>query len=703
MTLFLRIGSFDSFISVRYPLWFTILCLVAGIGYALLLYRKDKQTETLSPVLKKLLFILRAITVSIIAFLLLKPIVNTEGQYTEEATVLFLQDVSESVLSDTAKEKKFINELADLIAQLNNEFNLRTYSFGEYFRDSINFKFSDRQTNMSEPLKNVSSDWYNRNVGAIVLSGDGIFNAGSNPLYIAKQLNIPIYTLALGSPEAKRDLILKDAQYNKIVFLNDIYPLRVSVEAKKLKGQTTKLRIYDNGRLIHSEEVAISNNDFFSVRIAEAKAAEPGIHRIRFQLDALEGEYNVQNNRKDILFEVIDSKQKILILANSPHPDIAAIRRALKDNKNFEVDYAYISENTKPLSAYNLIVMHQLPSVQNSAMSELQRIRQNQIPVLWIIGKQSDISKLNTAINSMQITSKANSFDKVTGSLNTNFSLFELLPETQKITDNAPPLERPFADFSGIAKNEILFFAKIRDIETQSPLAGFFNVDGAVKNGLISGEGIWRWRIYDYKAHQNHLLFDEWIQKTCQYLSLKVDKQRFRVETKNIINDNSEVIFNAERYNKSYELINDEVVKLIVTDSTGAEYKYSFDKTDRAYRLNIGKPGPGDYKWKASTRIDNSPVTKTGEFSITELNTEARNTQANHQVLVNMAEQTGGKMLLFENRDELLPLLKGNNRIKPLIHTEKKTYNIIHAKWLFFLLLGLMTAEWLIRKYSGSY
>ncbi len=692
-----------AFISVKYSLWFGILCLLLGICYALLLYRKDRQTINLSKTIKSILFALRTTAVTIIAFLLLKPIINTKGQHLENPTIIYLQDVSESVIPDTNEINQFKTETKKLLDDLKSKFSVREYSFGEYLRDSVDYAFKDKQTNMSEALSKINADWYNRNVGAVVISGDGIFNTGSNPMYVAKQLNVPLYTIALGNTEAKKDLILKDVEYNKIVFLNDLYPLRISIEAKKLKGQSTKLKIFDNGTLIHSETVKITNDDFFKVVVPEAKAKKSGIHRLNLQLDILQGEFSVKNNKKSILFEVIDRKQNVLILANSPHPDIAAINRALKNNKNFEVDFAQIGRNKKPLSAYNLVIMHQLPSMQNSALPEIQSIRKNRIPVVWIIGKQSQISKFNTAVNGVKIKIQSNSFEGTQGVLNPDFALFELMPETNQIGTNAPPLERPFGKFEGLNTNETVFFGKIKDVETRSPLVAFHTDNTGVKNCIITGEGIWRWRIYDYKTHKNNILFDEWIQKSCRYLSLKADKERFRVKTENIITENNDVIFYAERYNKSYELVNDDEVKLEIKNSSDTKLEYTFDKNNRAYKINIGKLAADDYKWKATTHIDGKTASKSGEFSISEINSEAQNTQANHQVLLNMSEQTGGKMLLFKDKDKLTELLLQNKGIKPVAHTEKKSYNIIHNKLLFFLILLLLTAEWFMRKYTGSF
>jgi hypothetical protein len=692
-----------SLITTEYPLGFLVLCILLGIAYAYFLYRKDEKLKHAANYVKILLFSFRSLAVSIIAFLLLNPVIHSTGQYIEEPIVVIAQDASESMVYDTTKLASLKSNTDRILNSLSESYDTKSYSFGEYFRPGNGYEFSDKQTNISEALEKVQAQYFNRNIGALVLISDGIYNSGSNPAYTASQLGFPIYTLATGSPEPKKDLILKDVEYNKIVFLNDIYPLPVNIEAKKLAGETAKLSVYENGRLKERQNISISSDDFYTTLNLEAKAENTGIRRLRFVLEALEGEYSKQNNTKEIIFEVIDSKQKILLLSNSPHPDIGAIKSSLDKNKNFETEVSIIGQNKKPLSSYNLVIMHQLPSVSNSALKEIEHIRNNQIPTLWILGKQSAVDKFNTAQSSLNIQSQASSFDPATGIFNPNFSLFELLPEIDNLLQNAPPLETPFGKYSNYTSNNVLFFRKIQDVETETPLAVFNNNPSISKSAVITGEGLWRWKIYDYKLHQNHILFNEFIQKTCQYLSLKVDKDRFRVSVENIIAENQDVIFRAERYNKSYELINDDDIKLQLIDSLDDTYEFVFDKTGKSYEINLGKLAAGDYRWKAETVIDGKNMSKQGEISIHTLNTEARNTRANHQLLYNISEKTGGQMFDMQQSAELIKQLKQDVRMKPTAHPERKSFKIIHAKLLFFIIMFLLATEWFVRKYSGSY
>jgi hypothetical protein len=62
--------------------------------------------------------------------------------------------------------------------------------------------------------------------------------------------------------------------------------------------------------------------------------------------------------------------KKYLLLANSPHPDIAAIKTAVEANKNYSVDVQFIDDYTAKVAAYSLVILHQLPSNTNNANAQ---------------------------------------------------------------------------------------------------------------------------------------------------------------------------------------------------------------------------------------------------------------------------------------------------------------------------------------------
>ncbi|MCF6185463.1 MAG: hypothetical protein L3J56_12755 [Bacteroidales bacterium] len=686
-------------ISAQYSLWFLPICLIGGFLYAWFLYRKNEKLKEASRLIKNLMFILRFLSVSIIAFMLLSPIIKNIGRTIEKPIIIYAQDNSESVSNDKNTVQKISSELKKFF-QANSNYIFKTYAFGENVTKTDTFNFKDKETDIAQTISELKNKYYNRNIGTIILASDGIYNKGNNPEYEVQSLNLPVYTIALGDTTTKKDLILTDIKYNKTAFLNSKLPLRIKIKADKLEGGKTYLKIFDNNQLVHNQTVIISSKEYYKTFDIKIKTGKVGFHKFKITLSGLPEEINLQNNSKQIIIEVSDKKQKILILSDAPHPDIAAIRNALKLNQNLITDYYQINKFSKSVKSYNLIILNQLPSKYNSAVTVMKQILNSNIPVIYMLGSQSSLKKFDNLNTGLTTGAYSNSPDEVTGKLNKNFNLFEINPEIETVTQNSPPLLSAFGDYKLTGLNQILFYRQIKSINTKLPLIAFLS--GNKKTAFITGEGIWRWRIFDYKLNQNHYLFNELINSIVQYMISKENKNRFNIITEKIIPENQKILIKAETYDKNFELTEVKNIKFELTDSTKNKKQFNFKKTGKTYKLNLGKLPVGDYSWKAETVINGKKFKETGIFSVISVNTEAFQTKANHKILFAMSKNTGGKMFLPDDISDLIKTIKQNNNIKPVSYNEKKSKELINFKLIFFIILILLTTEWFMRKYFGA-
>ncbi|MGL5891688.1 MAG: hypothetical protein ACRC3B_17480, partial [Bacteroidia bacterium] len=115
------------------PLWYTFFCLLAGGVYAGMLYFRDKRLAEFSRRVIGLLAAFRFLAVSILAFLLLSPLLKTVSREVEKPVVVIAQDVSESTLltADSAWYKnEYRKKLQAVTDALSEKFEVKTYSFG---------------------------------------------------------------------------------------------------------------------------------------------------------------------------------------------------------------------------------------------------------------------------------------------------------------------------------------------------------------------------------------------------------------------------------------------------------------------------------------------------------------------------------------------------------------------------------------------
>jgi hypothetical protein len=213
--------------------------------------------------------------------------------------------------------------------------------------------------------------------------------------------------------------------------------------------------------------------------------------------------------------------------------------------------------------------------------------------------------------------------------LEENFPLFTISDELRRAVKDFPAVVCPFGSFQHDNNSNVLFYQRIGIVDTKNPMM-MFNTVGENKVALFMGEGIWKWRFQDFAANGNHNLFNEFVSKTVQYLSVKVDKSFFRITGKNNFFENEPVEMEAEVYNQSYELINEPEVNIVITNAENKKYPFVFSKTTNAYRLNAGMFAVGEYKYEAKVKVGEKLYTQNGEFSVSPLQVEFTNTTADH-------------------------------------------------------------------------
>ena len=126
--------------------------------------------------------------------------------------------------------------------------------------------------------------------------------------------------------------------------------------------------------------------------------------------------------------------------------------------------------------------------------------------------------------------------------------------EAQKVIDKFPPLSTYFAQYKTNDIVQVFINQKIGNINTNNPLVAY-NQSEMQNIGIILGEGIFKWKIHSYLQFQTHSVFNELISKMLSVVLQKSNKEQFRVFHKDIYFDNENVIFTAEAYNLSMEML----------------------------------------------------------------------------------------------------------------------------------------------------
>ncbi len=675
-------------------------CLALGAGYAFMLYGSSAH---LNKKIRNFLFVLRALAVTIISFLLFAPLVRNINRTIEKPLIIIAQDNSASILVSKTRdfnERSYVSELKKLEKALSDDYDVRSFSFGSGVKSGLDLAFNAPLTDIASVFRLIDDQFSNRNIGALIIGSDGIYNRGPNPEYEAKNLKSSIYTVALGDTIAKRDLVISNVNYNNITYLDNQFQVEVTVEAYQAQNSSSVLSVSDKSGVVFSQPISIKSNEYRQVVPITLLAKNKGIQQYTIRLSPVSNELSVKNNTQTIFVEVIDGRQKVLILANSPHPDLAALKQSIEINKNYSLKVSYADDVSKAdIEEAGLVILHQLPSVSNSAQEILKMLSAK--PLLYVLGAQSNVNSFSSSQSILGITSSGNTQEAI-ASFEPDFYSFTLSDANKQRIRNFAPLLSPFGNYGLKGLGNIMMTQQIGKLVTKMPLL-VFGEDTQRKIAVLAGEGIWRWRLEDFQENGNHEAIDELVGKTVQYLSTREDKRKFRVyPSKNAFDENEHIIINAELYNNAFELVNTPDVNISLSNKAGKSYSFVFSRTTNAYNLDAGVLPAGEYSYTARTELGKDKHIASGQFVITQQQAEFKQTRANHQLLYTLAQQSGGKMVFPTQMQELAGLIKTNEKVKTVSYEDRKYEEPINLKLVFFIILALLTVEWFSRKRNGE-
>jgi len=648
--------------------------------------------------------IFRFIIVSGITFLLLGPLIRYIQNTVIEPSYVIAIDNSRSipVTYTDATFNEIRNQLDDLVENLpDRQFDIKIKDLSGTDYDLINqIKYEAPFTDINNVLHNIENEYEGKNLAGVILVSDGIYNQGSSPIY--SNFGFPIYTIGIGDTTEKEDIIIKSINHNKIVYQGNKFLLQAEIYNKGFSGRTVTVSIRNKGKIIDRKTLRFESDNGLQILEFEIDSEDSGMQRFEVFINPLESEFSTENNLLNAYVEVVEGKEKILLLARAPHPDIKALKSIIEKNDNYEIEMVVPGIGTKKEQKYDLAILHQLPDNRNTYNTDIQSLIDDGTPVLYILGSRTSLSRFNALNHTINIRPRGNRRDNVFVSLNTDFNLFNTSEAFKSITSEMPPVTVPFGEYNVKGESETILYQRIGKISTQKPLL-ILNKNQTNKEAILVGEGLWKWRLNEYLVTSNFNGIDNLFNKIIQYLSAKEDRRRFKVYPIHAENWNNEpVIFENEIYNDIYEKIFDQKIDLTLTDEEDNIYEYSYVISNANSQFRISGLEPGVYHYSAKTNLNGEIKNNTGMFSIKKLLIEISNLKANFNMLRELSRRTSGRFYSISNIQELTNEIPSANN-PSLIYSSESYLAIINLKWIFFLILILISLEWGIRKYLGGY
>ncbi len=641
-----------------------------------------------------LLATLRFAGIFLIFLLVLNPLLRQLKNRTEEPIIAVVYDNSESIhmmMDSTALQELHLdlNDLSEFLQNQNVSVDLWNLNKQLAATSAINSDTST-STNLSRALNDVTETYQGINLASILLVSDGIYNQGVSPTYY--EFSKPIYTLGLGDTIPVKDLSIKSIKSNAVAYQGNQFPVEVILDQEGFEGQDKTITIRKNGKVLETKTFTNEARLDFLL-----DADQAGLARYVVAVAPLEGETSTANNSTDFYVDVIEGKERILIVARAPHPDISAIRRALDQSENFETELFIPGISKKdPSGEFDVIIEH-------GAFSRgFPNVIVEGNPSRWYIlnrGSQLDVVEASTG---WSVVAQGAQRDNVRAAFNPVFSSFELDQDEIDIFSRFTPISVPFGEYNAIGPVQTLIYQQIGSVITSRPLLAVQN-DGTNKSAVMMGTGIWQWRMLENTENGSSEHFDEIINKLIQFLSVKADKRKFRFQpTRSSFDENVNVQFEAELYNDIYERVYGQKIDLNLIDESGNTQPFEYFPSEEDGGLNIGPLPVGVYQFQASSIYGGKTHSSKGEFSVKKINMESIELTANHQVLQEISKNTGGTYHHFDEKEELYSQIKSLNP-PGIIRSSENFFPLIESVWLLIFAIIFFTTEWFIRKYLGSY
>ena len=721
------------------------------VALALLTYRK---ISTAAPKLRTwrvwVLWAMQSSFLALVLLLLWQPAMMVAALTSQQNIIAVVVDSSRSMAipdsNGKTRESAALNILeSGLISQIQKRFQVRLYRLGTGITqiDGLqNLQPQDSATNINGALRKLAEDTTDLPIGAVLLLSDGGQNSaemgesGVSPetLQALRNRRLPVHTIGFGRPQLTHDLELENISVAPSAVINSRLSAALSFMQHGFAGQAAKITVKDGDKTLSSRDVQLAPDGVLQTESLFFSAGDAGARDLRFAIEALPGEENLKNNAMSRSVLINDVKRRVLYVEGEPRWEFKFIRRAEDDDPTIQlVSMLRTSENkiyrqgikdpseladgfpTRPedLFGYDGII---IGSVDADYFSPLQRellreyVDRRGGGVLFLGGRMSlsdggwGASSINELLPTF-LPPGRNNFHR-------NAATVELTPAgaespiTRLLDDPAKNTERwkkltYLADYqnAGSPKPGALVLAQMNVGRRKLPLLVTQNY-GHGHTAILATGGTWRWQMSEALGDPSHNLF--W-QQLIRWLVADSPGKVTGSVSSHLLMDDGKMQLTALVHDPQFQPA---VSSHVVAHILGPQGFNSFidlsptQETPGKYTATWSAEKPGGYLAEI-TATDDSSKQELGRDTLTFRRedgvAEDFHTQQNRQLLQLLSTETSGRYW-EPNAINDLPKDISYSEAGISVRTTNPLWNM---PVIFLVLLGLLSAEWLLRRRWG--
>ena len=735
-----------------------VLLLIVLLAAAFIYFIYLRPRVRLSKGATATLIALRAALLAVMVVLLLRPVVVVSSVIPRSSYVAMLVDDSVSMKLrdtpggatrlDTVKQALLTTSpgQTSFLNQLETKFKTNLYGFAggvSRLKDGNDLYAEGRTSDLAGALDETIKRSSGMPLSAVVLATDGASNVPSDLTAVLRELrarDIPVFTVGVGNTARPMDAELTRVNMPRRVLVGSRLNIETIVGLSGYGESKVLLSVKEDGRAVKTEEVNLRGNDTQAVNL-EITPTTPGRHRYTVEVTPLDGELTVENNKQDSLVEVIEGPLRILHVEGEPRWELGKIRESIQpteknvthvalqrtgENKFYRQGISNQAElvNGFPKTEEELFSYHGLiiGSVEAGFFTadELRNIEAfvaRRGGGLLVIGGRLSFDggkyKGTTIDDLLPISLTGGPVDDQNSFAPAYRPVLTGAGQAHPITrlnEDRGANQKAWNELPQISVSEVLSNVKpgasvlleARRVEGTGPQVAPLLVQQRYGRGqtlALTASDTWRWRMRMDSKNNAHETF--WRQMLRYLVSTTPQQVEIGTEKEVYALDDAVNIV-ADIRDKRFQPVPDANATARVTKPSGAVVDVPLKFTT----LNSVNTYAGEFKADelGQHRIELMGNSGTlGQLSarsnmlVSDLNREYYSAAQNSDLLQRIAAETGGKYYTTAQAQSLLDDLI----YRQTPYSERVTKDLWDMPVNFMLIIGLLSAEWFLRKREG--
>ena len=344
--------AFDEGAIAFRPTLATYLAALAVVAVGVVTYRTYREVRANSrPVDRMVLTGIRLTILALVVLCLFRPVLvlsqvvaqqNFLGVVIDDSRSMGIADRDGETRADFVTQQ-FGGEEPPLLAALADRFALRLFGFSsstDRIESVDELVFDGTQTHLGQALARAHEELDGVPLSGLVVISDGADNAEeplADALLPLEAAGVPVFTVGLGREEYSRDIQLSRVDTPRSVLKGAALVVDVVVTQNGYRGETVSLQVEDEGRIVADQDVTLPDDgEPVTVRV-RFTAADAGPRLFSFRVTPRPDEMVTQNNERNVLILVEDTREKILYFEGEPRWELKFVGRAVADDQNLQV------------------------------------------------------------------------------------------------------------------------------------------------------------------------------------------------------------------------------------------------------------------------------------------------------------------------------------------------------------------------------